>query len=64
MAKIHRPGEWQRKRLAGYKLKPTTRNCRNCKHYRKQKYGYCTRFKISVSDVTNARLCKGFENKN
>ena len=53
-----------------YGLKPTTRNCRNCAYYKrsydhvsdKPKYGYCREFSILITDCTNARLCKKFQN--
>ena len=49
-----------------YKPKKTAKNCRNCS-YRKddndRKIGWCYKFKITISDNTNARLCKGFKNK-
>lgn len=54
-----------------YQLKPETKNCKNCVYYQnrtdpltgKKKYGWCKQFKISISDATNAKYCKGFRNK-
>ena len=54
-----------------YSLKPETKNCRNCTHYKQRgdplkyehKYGRCNAYGILISDCTNARLCKSFKNK-
>ena len=55
-----------------YQLKPTTKNCKNCKNYKQRsdssthqsKAGMCSKFHIIITDVTNARLCSSFTNKN
>lgn len=55
-----------------YQLKPETANCKNCVHWKRQgdpvkyewKFGYCRKFGIRITDVTNARRCKAFKNKN
>ena len=55
-----------------YTLKPGTKNCRNCSYYKKQgdplmyerKCGICNQFGITITDATNAKLCKAFKNKN
>lgn len=54
-----------------HQLKPTTRNCRNCKNYKSRtdpvtesmRPGLCARFGIRITDTTNAQKCSGFENK-
>lgn len=43
-----------------YPLKTSTKNCRNCMSY---KHGFCKEFKISITDTTNAKVCKAFAGK-
>ena len=53
-----------------YSLKPETKNCRNCVNYQRRgdpllnerKFGRCKEFGILITDCTNAKLCKAFQN--
>lgn len=45
-------------------LKPTTKNCRNCKKYKASgRCGICRQFGITITDTTNAKYCKEFDGK-
>ena len=54
-----------------YSLSPNAKNCKNCKYYQQsdnaypthRKQGYCSHFKILISDPTNGKLCIAFFNK-
>ena len=48
------------------KLKKTTKNCRNCKYLKSNEFTnktYCNKFKMSVTDCNNAKVCKEYHNK-